>query len=72
MGNATEGTQLPPHQQRVVSELYELKEKTEKLQSFFSTEIYGSMAGEDKQLLICQHGTMVAYVGILELRVARF
>jgi len=61
-----------PHQQRVVDEATELKDKRDKLGAFFSTEIYNGLDEIDKGLLVAQHGAMVAYSNILDLRISRF
>lgn len=61
-----------PHQQRVIEERDSLQEKYDKLQNFFSTEIYKKLEDEDQQLLSDQHFHMGQYLAILKQRIERF
>lgn len=64
--------QLLPHQQRVVEERNELVDKVTKLHSFFNTEIFESLPGEDQELLVKQEKVMKEYSDILLDRIKRF
>jgi len=44
---------MEAHQQRVVNEATELREKTKKLQAFFSNEIFKRLEGTDSRITYC-------------------
>ena len=64
--------ELLPHQQRVIVELDELKEKLIALGDFLSTEMFKSLDSIDKELLTNQYYIMADYADILQERIERF
>ena len=64
--------EFAPHEQRVIQERDELKEKTEKLYAFFDTQIYKTLLVKDKELLSNQFTVMNQYLSILDERIGRF
>ena len=56
------------HIDRMVIELEELTEKTNKLGMFIQTEKFGSLDATMKRQMLAQHGTMIAYLYILDER----
>jgi hypothetical protein len=80
VGNAVsavgEGSQvnatLQPHQQRVVDELNEIKQRGEKLATFIGGDIFTALPVEDQRLLESQSHIMTAYVEVLTQRIKRF
>ena len=56
------------HIDRMVIELDDLNEKTNKLAMFIQTEKFGSLDETTKRQMIAQHGTMIAYLYILDER----
>jgi hypothetical protein len=71
MNTVTE-KQYQPHQQRVVDEKRELDIKIDKLQSFFSTDIFMSVDEAEQDRLHCQYQVMKAYSLILASRIKAF
>ena len=68
---------LLPHQQRVIDEKNELKEKTDKLQQFIGSDaesgkVFHELPAEDKELLLTQHSIMTQYAQVLDKRISRF
>ena len=63
---------MPPHQQRVVGEAAELKNKLQKLNGFFGTQIYINLPDEEQNRLIRQFAAMKEYYEILNERIANF
>ncbi|WP_413508246.1 crAss001_48 related protein [Serratia proteamaculans] len=63
---------LQPHQQRVVDELNEIKQRGEKLATFIGGDVFGSLPVEDERLLEAQSHIMTAYVEVLTQRIKRF
>lgn len=64
---------LQPHQQRVVDELKDLKDKIEKLEHFINENpIYGNLPIDEQSDLIEQSYVMNEYSEILERRIDRF
>ena len=61
----------PAHVQRMVAEHAELADKIDKLTAFLDTPLFAQLDDEDQKLLATQLGAMGAYVGALELRLAR-
>lgn len=63
-----------PHQQRVVDEANELRDKFLKLSAFVNSEneIYQGLEEEEKQDLLEQHTLMGRYLLILDRRISRF
>lgn len=62
-----------PHQQRVIEEAAELREKVTKLKAFIDHSVnFDALGSIDQALLISQWAAMTQYLGILELRIARF
>ncbi len=65
--------QYAPHQQRVFEEAAELREKVTKLKAFIDHSAnFDALGSIDQALLISQWAAMTQYLGILELRIARF
>jgi hypothetical protein len=63
---------MPPHQQRVIDEREQLAEKCDKLKVFLWGAIFNSLPTEERSRLIQQLGFMLAYLGILDQRIAAF
>ena len=63
---------LQPHQQRVVDEKNELKDKLTKLCSFFESSIFAGLAEDERVRLRVQATFMDGYLRILEQRIAAF
>lgn len=64
---------LLPHQQRVVEEFAEVKERTSKLGSFIlDNPIYLGLPDEEKADMEVQYDAMCVYVDALERRISRF
>jgi hypothetical protein len=68
------GTELPPHQQRVLQEKVELDEKLHKLTAFISSEKFATLVQDEDERgrLVCQEKTMKDYSAILAERIAAF
>ena len=67
-----QGHGLPPHQQRVVEEKYELDEKLGKLLSFFQSEIFSSLSDAERSRLRNQARFMDGYSAVLKERIVAF
>jgi len=63
---------LPDYQQRVVDEMNELADKTNKLMAFLKSEKSQELAAEDFKLMKDQWIAMGSYVFILSSRIDRF
>ena len=64
---------LQPHQQRVVEEYKELKDKTTKLRAFIlDNPIYRSLEEDEQKDLKVQYDAMCIYCDALESRIKRF
>ena len=64
---------LQPHQQRVIEEYRELKEKTSKLGVFIlDNPIYLTLIEEEKKDMQIQYDAMCQYCDTLERRINRF
>lgn len=61
-----------PHQQRVIDELKELKERRSKLLTFIQGEIFKTLEQGDKNLLSEQYEAMTWLDVILTKRIERF
>lgn len=69
----SEKKELLPHQQRVVDELAEVKERTSKLGSFIlDNPIFLGLPDEEIADLKTQYDAMCVYVDALERRISRF
>lgn len=64
--------QIAPHQQRVVDEKRELDERREKLEAFYSTQIFHGLPESEQTLLLRQGVVMRTYSEILGERIAAF
>lgn len=64
--------QYQPHQQRVIDELKELKERRGKLLTFIQGEIFKTLEQGDKNLLSEQYEAMTWLDIILTNRIERF
>lgn len=65
--------QYAPHEQRVVDELKELKDKRTKLLSFIQhSDVFKTLEQIDKDLLTEQYEAMTWYDVILTKRIERF
>ena len=62
---------MKPHEQRVVQEAADLREKSIKLNAFVSSETFMSLVQEDRSLLHDQFLAMRDYYHILQKRIAR-
>jgi hypothetical protein len=60
---------LEPHQQRVVTELEELKERTRKLEAFLKSDKYESLDLAERLLLLKQVRLMVRLESCLQARI---
>ena len=58
----------PDYKERMKAEYDELKERTEKLNAFFGTDLFASLTDEKKQLMQEQHVAMVKYLDTLGRR----
>lgn len=66
-------TELQPHQQRVVDEFNELKDKTSKLGAFIlDNPIYLNVPSEEQKDMKTQYDAMCIYCDTLERRISRF
>jgi hypothetical protein len=63
---------LQPHQARVVEERADLTTKIHKLDMFFGTPIFASLAEMEQVRLKRQHSAMQTYSEILGERIAAF
>lgn len=64
---------LQPHQQRVVEEYKELKDKTTKLGAFIlDNPIYRSLEEDEQKDMKIQYDAMCVYTDALERRINRF
>lgn len=64
---------MQPHQQRVVDEANELKNKCEKLSAFIEqSPVFAGLDTTQKGLLKAQAGAMCSYLQILNLRISSF
>ena len=69
----TANKEYAPHQQRVVDEANELKDKFSKLGAFIlDNPIYKSLEEDEQQDLAEQYNVMENYIVILERRISRF
>lgn len=65
--------ELAPHQQRVVDEKNEVKDRLEKLHNFINVNpIYRELPVEEQEDLFEQATYMNAYIEVLERRISRF
>jgi hypothetical protein len=65
--------QMQPHQERVVAESNELRERVTKLTAFISgNETFGKLDAKDQSLLRQQRDIMTEYLDVLGERIARF
>ena len=65
-------TILQPHEQRVVAELDELRERLMKLRTFIAADKFVSLPEEDRELLIIQENLMDSLAFVLARRIRRF
>jgi hypothetical protein len=64
---------MQPHQERVVAESNELRDRLLKLTSFISKgEVFDTLPEEDKSLLREQRNLMDEYLDVLRRRIERF
>ena len=64
---------MQPHQQRIVEERNELATKLGNLQEFTQTnQKFTTLPHIDKELLKAQEALMMAYLKVLNRRIARF
>lgn len=61
-----------PHQERVVAESNDLREKMNKLEAFLNGDVFPTLDREDQQLLRRQSYYMADYFEVLRKRIARF
>lgn len=60
---------LLPHQERVLDEHVKVKQMTEDLNTFISSEKFKYVDEKEKPLLLQQYSVMSQYQNILELRI---
>jgi hypothetical protein len=64
---------MPPHQQRVINELFELEEKLNNLRTFIqSNPIFNTLDATEQGRLIQQSEVMAKYSQILDERINAF
>jgi len=64
---------MQPHQERVVAESNELRDRLTKLVAFISgNEAFGKLDASEQSLLRAQRDAMQEYFDILHQRIARF
>ena len=64
---------MQPHEQRVIDERNDLREKISRLSAFSTTsDIYKTLSKEEKGLLVRQYKAMVEYDNVLSDRIVRF
>lgn len=63
---------LKPHEQRVVEEEKQLREKSYKLGLFMEGEVYQTLPEKDRQLMLGQFQSMELYRHFLKERIERF
>jgi hypothetical protein len=61
-----------PHQQRVIDEARDLKEKRDKLASFMEGDIFKGLALDEQDRLRRQHRYMILYNDVLDERIGAF
>ena len=61
---------MEPHQQRVLEERQQLRERLDRLENFLASDLFRSLSHEDGVLLWAQRGAMAQYLAILDRRVA--
>ena len=65
-------TILQPHEQRVVAELDELRERLTKLEGFMASDTFVNLPPEDRELLVLQKHLMASLGFVLARRIGRF
>lgn len=63
---------LKPHEQRVVAEYKELRERHAKLYAFIASDTFITLPEEDRELLVIQENLMDALSFVLARRIRRF
>lgn len=63
---------MKPHEERVIAEKDELREKLIKLDEFMHTDTFGDLYQTDQELLMEQREHMANYLEVLHLRIERF
>lgn len=63
---------LRPHQQRVVAEFQELRERHGKLRVFIASDMFTGLPEEDRELLVIQENLMDSLSFVLARRIRRF
>ena len=63
---------MKPFQQRVVSEVRELRGNLDKLNQFVQTEMFNQLPSDEKDRLMKQRGLMDEYAAVLDDRIANF
>ena len=61
---------MQPHQQRVIDERQQLRERLDKLENFLAGDLFKSLNHEEGVLLWAQRGAMAQYLAVLDRRVA--
>lgn len=61
---------MRPHQQRVIVERQELRERLDKLENFLASDLFRTIDHEEGVLLWAQRGAMAQYLAVLDRRVA--
>ena len=63
---------MEEYQKRVVDEMFQLKDRVIKLQSFVNSEKFSALTAEEQDLLLRQLDVMSQYNDILDERIERF
>jgi len=71
-GDAGIRNYMKPFQQRVVSEVRELRGNLDKLNQFVQTEMFNQLPSDEKDRLMKQRGLMDEYAAVLDDRIANF
>lgn len=61
-----------PHETRLLVERGELADKLEKITVFIESETWHGLPEDERRLLVEQRNHMTAYLGVVQLRIARF
>ena len=64
--------ELQPHQQRVIEERDQLKDRHTKLRNFLVADTFKGLSRDEKDDMIRQSSIMGHYLMLLERRIARF
>lgn len=63
---------MEPHEERMLDELNQLNERIDKLSKFINSKDWTCLSYEERELLVQQRNSMVAYAGALVLRISLY